>query len=131
MQFQSTAFDVALRCLEAIVSLTESDDNHESISKLAESAKVILAAARNTVSGTAIPAPTFIDAPKLIGTVGAKKAFCKIGVAASFTHVHFIPQDTKGASNLYDRDVPSKSPSADGKYTQTFEILNVNGTYTF
>lgn len=75
--------------------------------------------------------PTFIDAPKLIGTIGAKKSFGKIGIAASFTHVQFLPQDTKGKSNLYEYETPSRSPSADGKYNQTFEILNVNGTYSF
>ena len=76
--------------------------------------------------------PTFIDAPKVIGTVGAKKMISKkIGIAASFTHVHFIPRDTKGGNTFYERQPPTQSPSGDGKYKQTFEILNVNGTYIF
>lgn len=76
--------------------------------------------------------PTFIDANKVIGTIGAKKMFGKkLGIAASFTHVHFIPRDTKGGNTFYERQPPTQSPSADGKYKQTFEILNVNGTYVF
>jgi long-chain fatty acid transport protein len=76
--------------------------------------------------------PTFMDAPKVIGTIGARKAFGRaFALAASFTHVQYLPVDTKGANNFYDRAPPTQSPSADGKYTQTYDLINLNGTYSF
>ena len=75
---------------------------------------------------------TFIDADKVIGTVGVRKEFSKkVALAASFTHVQFFERDTKGKAAQDQFAAPSRSPSGDGKYNQTFEILNLNGTYTF
>jgi hypothetical protein len=68
----------------------------------------------------------------VIGTLGVRKEFGKrLGIAASFTHVQFLERDTKGKAAQDEYTKPSRSPSGDGKYNQTFEILNVNGTYSF
>lgn len=56
LKFQSMAFEVVHHCLASIVNLSDGHGSRESVSRLAEGAKVMLLAAQGSLSGTAIPA---------------------------------------------------------------------------
>jgi long-chain fatty acid transport protein len=75
---------------------------------------------------------TYMDAKKVIGTLGVRKQFGdKVGIAASFAHVQFFTVDTTGKGGQFQYAPPSKSPSGDGIYKQTYDLINLNGTYSF
>jgi len=84
----------------------------------------------------AVPVATIdastIDAFRIYATLGAKYAFSQhFALGGSYNHIFFLNVDTANRSNLDQFQAPSKSPSADGKYTSTIGFLNLNASYTF
>lgn len=85
---------------------------------------------------SAVPKETIdastIDSFRLYGTLGARFELSKnFAFAGSYNHIYYLPVDT-GNRNIFDtQEKPSRSPSADGKYTSQIGILNVNVAYTF
>jgi len=74
---------------------------------------------------------TFIDADKLLASAGVRQRFGKsflLGV--SYNHAYFFSVDNK-SSELDKLEQDSKQPSANGKYTQQYYILDLNGTVFF
>jgi long-chain fatty acid transport protein len=73
-----------------------------------------------------------IDSLQIFGTLGARfKLSQHFVVAGSYNHIYFVPVNTNN-QNIFDtQEKPSKSPSADGKYTSQIGFLNVNVAYTF
>jgi long-chain fatty acid transport protein len=77
---------------------------------------------------------TFIDAFKLVGTLGARYFFTKkFALAGSYNHVYFFERSTS-SSTLFSGSNPPRptdSPSGNGTYNQQILFLNVNGTVYF
>lgn len=73
-----------------------------------------------------------LDSFRIYGTVGARHEFSEhFAFAGSFNAIHFLPVDTQGQSNTNLLQNPSRSPSADGKYSSEIFFVNLNGTYRF
>ena len=53
------------------------------------------------------------------------------GLTASYTHIYFLPVNTRGQNRFDEYPFPSKSSSSDGKYTSNIGLLNLNFAYTF
>jgi long-chain fatty acid transport protein len=75
---------------------------------------------------------TFIDAFKLVGTLGARHFFTKkFALGGSYNHAYFFERSTS-SSTLYTGYVrPSNSPSGNGTYNQQVLFLDLNGTFLF
>lgn len=87
-------------------------------------------------STSAVPKETIdastIDSFRLYANVGGRYIVNKhLALGAAYTHIYFMPVDTDGRNNLDTYQRPSKSPSADGKYTSQIGFLNLNVAYTF
>lgn len=85
---------------------------------------------------SAVPKETIdastIDAFSISGSLGARYTVSRhFAFAVSYNHIYYLPVDTKGANKLNEFASPSKSPSADGKYTSQIGLLNANASYTF
>jgi long-chain fatty acid transport protein len=85
---------------------------------------------------SAVPLETldasFIDAFKLLGTLGVKQQLGQHFVlAGSYNHVYFLPSDSTYANTFNTLKGVSKQPNAGGTYNQQFMFLNVNGTLLF
>jgi long-chain fatty acid transport protein len=85
---------------------------------------------------SAVPKETIdastIDSFRLYGTLGARYEVSKhFAFATSYNHIYFVPVDTNNRNIFDTQEKPSKSPSADGKYTSQIGFLNVNVAYTF
>ena len=90
-----------------------------------------LAFTTSAVPKSTIDAST-IDSFRLYGNIGARyNVSKKLAVGANYTHIYFLPVDTKGANQFDTLQKPSQSPSADGKYTSQIGFLNLNVAYTF
>lgn len=73
-----------------------------------------------------------IDAFRIYATLGAKYAVSQhVALGGSYNHIFFLNVDTANRSQLDQFQAPSKSPSADGKYSSTVGFLNLNASYTF
>jgi hypothetical protein len=78
-----------------------------------------------------IDASTF-DSTRIYATLGVRHRFSDaFAMAGSYTHIFFVPVDTKGENKLDEYVAQSKSPSGDGKYGSTVMFLNLNATYSF
>ena len=87
-------------------------------------------------STSAVPKETIdastIDSFRIYGTIGARYEVSKhFAFAGSYNHIYFLPVNTNNANIFDTQEKPSKSPSADGKYTSQIGFLNVNVAYTF
>ncbi len=73
-----------------------------------------------------------IDSFRLYFNLGARYNVSKhLALGANYTHIYFLPVDTKGANRFDELAKPSQSPSSDGKYTSQIGFLNLNVAYTF
>ena len=85
---------------------------------------------------SAVPAanldPGLMDAFKLLGSIGIRQQIgSRFRVAAAYNHVYFFDVDSTGKNTFAQLKAPSAQPSAAGKYSQQYFILNVNGTVFF
>lgn len=88
------------------------------------------------ITTSAVPKKTIdastIDSFRVYATLGARYELTKhVALAGSYNHIFFVPVDTAGTSVYAVNKVPSRSPSADGKYNSTIGFLNVNATFMF
>jgi long-chain fatty acid transport protein len=75
---------------------------------------------------------TFIDAFKLVGTVGAKHFFSKsFALAGSYNHAYFFERSTSTSALYTGYKRPTNSPSANGTYNQQILFLDVNASFYF
>ncbi|MBX3210257.1 MAG: outer membrane protein transport protein [Labilithrix sp.] len=85
---------------------------------------------------SAVPKSTIdastIDSFRLYGNVGGRyNVTKKLALGANYTHIYFLPVNTRGANQFDTLQKPSQSPSSDGKYTSQIGFLNLNVAYTF
>ena len=73
-----------------------------------------------------------VDSFRVYANVGGRFLVTKkLALGANYTHIYFLPVDTKGANRFDELQKPSQSPSSDGKYTSQIGFLNLNIAYTF
>jgi long-chain fatty acid transport protein len=78
--------------------------------------------------------PAAIDSFRIYGTLGGRfRLLDQFALAASANVIHFLPftVDAVGAARTDQLKTPSRSPSANGRYSSEVLFLNVNGTVTF
>jgi len=76
--------------------------------------------------------PTFMDANKITGTLGASYELVKnLHIAASYLQVFYLPRDTNGKSENDAFERPSRSPNSGADYRQWLGALNVNVDVAF
>lgn len=75
--------------------------------------------------------PTYPDAFKLIGSLGARHEFAEgVVLGASYTYVGYLSVDT-GHQNSFALAGASRVPNEDGKYASTVMFFNVNAAFAF
>lgn len=84
----------------------------------------------------AVPSSTidavYLDSFKVIGAVGVRRKVGKnLLLATSYNHVAYLPVETSGKSTTYQAELPSRSPSANGRYEQSIIFINANATVLF
>ncbi len=85
----------------------------------------------SAVPKSSIDAST-IDSNRLYLSAGARHEFSKhFALASSANFIHFFAVDTRGTARTDLLENPSRSPSANGKYTAEIFMLDVNATYSF
>ena len=90
-----------------------------------------LAFTTSAVPTSTIDAST-VDSFRLYFNAGARfRVGDHVAVGANYTHIYFLPVDTKGANRFNEYAKPSQSPSSDGKYSSQIGYLNLNVAYTF
>jgi len=74
---------------------------------------------------------TYPDAFKLMGSLGARRAFTEtFALGASYTYVAYLPV-TAPHQHQVDYAGASKVPNEDGKYSSAVMFINVNATFAF
>jgi long-chain fatty acid transport protein len=75
---------------------------------------------------------TFIDAFKLVGTLGARHFFTKgFALGGSYNHVYFFERSTSSSALYSGYARPSNSPSSNGTYNQQVIFVDLNATFYF
>ncbi len=87
-------------------------------------------------STSAVPKSTIdantIDSFRIYAAAGLRYEMSKrLALSGSYNHIFFMPVDNTGLSVYAKNNQPSRSPSADGKYTSTIGMLNANATISF
>lgn len=73
-----------------------------------------------------------LDGFRMYANIGIRHAFNKhLALGASYNHMFISSVSTDGTSIYSSLNSPSRSPSANGKYSSTIFFLNTNLTYTF
>lgn len=76
--------------------------------------------------------PSTIDSTRFYLALGGRYELSRtLALAASYNPIYFVPVDTKGANKHDQYAQPSRSPSADGKYSSMIHLFNVNATVSF
>jgi long-chain fatty acid transport protein len=75
--------------------------------------------------------PTYPDAFKLMGSIGARRAVAEgIVLGASYTYVHYFSVET-GHQDSYALPLPSRVPNQDGTYASRVMFFNLNAAFAF
>lgn len=87
-------------------------------------------------STSAVPKATIdantIDSFRIYAAAGLRYELSKrLTLAGSYNHIFFMPVDNTGVSVYAKNLQPSRSPSAEGKYSSTIGMLNANATLSF
>ncbi len=86
--------------------------------------------ASNAINGTYLE-PALTDFHAFTPVVGARFEIGEsLGLAASYTQVFYLSRETS-SSVLALQSAPSRGPNANGKYSQSIGVLNVNADYKF
>lgn len=76
--------------------------------------------------------PSGLDSTRFTFAFGGEKWLTPhFGIAGSANFEYFAPVTTDGLQKYSTLQAPSKSPSANGRYTQYIAFANVNATYKF